>query len=119
VLLFFNPARAGGRSCNVKGRHLELKHFYTAAPMLPEIYINKVLFEQGQLRRKTFVVILPRQQPIWQVHPTNPILRAKLKARRKIGWARCDYRWAPACFRDPELSLSASFFRCEAYNMLN
>jgi len=30
VLLFFNPARAGGRSYNVKGRHLELKHFYTA-----------------------------------------------------------------------------------------
>ena len=53
--------------------------------MLPEIYINKVLFEQGQLRRKTFVVILPRRQPIWQVHPVNPILRAKRKARRKIG----------------------------------
>ena len=30
VFLFFNPARAGGRSCNVNGRHLELKHFYTA-----------------------------------------------------------------------------------------
>jgi len=29
--------------------------------MVPEIYINKVLFEQGQLRRKTFAVILPRQ----------------------------------------------------------
>ena len=28
--LFFNPARADGRSYNVKGRHLELKHFYTA-----------------------------------------------------------------------------------------
>jgi hypothetical protein len=70
--------------------------------MLPEIYINKVLFEQGQRRRKTFVVILPQQQPIWQVHLTNPIFRAKLKARRKIGLAQCDYRWAPACFREPE-----------------
>jgi hypothetical protein len=76
--------------------------------MLPEIYINKVLFEQGQLRRKTFVVILPRQQPIWQVHPVNPILRAKRKARRKIGLAQCDYRWAPACFRDPELRRCSS-----------
>jgi len=76
--------------------------------MLPEIYINKVLFEQGQRRRKAFVVILLRQQPIWQVHLTNPILRAKLKAHRKIGLAQCDHRWAPACFRDPELRRCSS-----------
>jgi hypothetical protein len=51
--------------------------------MLPEIYINKVLFEQGQLRRKTFVVILPRQQPIWQVHPTNPNSSRETKSTSK------------------------------------
>ena len=51
--------------------------------MLPEIYINKVLFEQGQLRRKTFIVILRRQQPIWQVHPVNSNSSRETKSTSK------------------------------------
>lgn len=56
--------------------------------MLPEIYINKVLFEQGQLRRKTFVVILPRQQPIWPPGQSNSSRETKSTSKNWIGAVR-------------------------------